>query len=1121
MPPWLGYNAPMLLLVLAVAAAAWHGGLRSGLLAVVLCLIVAAYFFLEPIGWSVAHTGDWLRLALFATVGGLISWLFEAMHRQQRQARDARNYAESVVDTVREPLVVLDNDLRVRSANRPFYQAFHVTPEDTENRLFYDLGNGQWNIPKLRMLLGEALSQNTAVHDFEIEHNFSHIGPRIMRLNARKLYQEGNTTALLLLAIYDITEQEWANRSVRESQELLRITLASIGDAIISTDTEGRITNLNAVAESLTGWKNSEARGLPLTQVFHIVNEFTRQAIESPALKALREGTIAGVANHTLLIAKDGTERPIDDSAAPIQDNQGHIAGCVLVFRDITERKQAETTLRYQLDLTRAITDNATTAIFMMDRKSRCTFMNPAAEVITGFTFEEANGQILHDLIHHHHPDGRPYPMPECPIDRALPEKFDVFGHEDMFIRKDGTFFPVMCHTRLISRDGVAVGTIIEVRDITKEKKAEAALRESEVHFRSMADNAPTMLRVTDPSASTTYLSKQWYEFTGGTPERDLGFDWLESVHPDDRQQVQNIFLKANEQYAPFSIDYRLRRHDGEYRWVISTGLPRFDEARQFQGYVGTVTDIHERKQMQDTMRESERRFRLLVEQVKDYAIFMTDPEGRATTWNEGVRGVLGFEEAEFIGQDIVPAIFTPEDVRSGVAQAELDQAAANGSANDDRWMRRKDGSRFWAVGVTTGLRDDEGKLLGFMKVMRNQTERKQLEDELRQIAAKLSESDRRKTEFLATLGHELRNPLAPICTGLEIMKMVKDDPATMEEIRGMMERQTQQMVRLIDDLLDVSRITRGKLELQTCQVALADVVRSAVEATRPFINEAGHELTVTLPPQPILLDADPNRLAQVFSNLLNNATKYTPERGHIRLTAERQGSDVMVTVKDNGIGIPADMQDGIFEMFTQIDRPLEKGYQGLGIGLTLVKRLVEMHGGRIKVHSEGIGKGSEFRVRLPILAESPIAEPQPVQDSAMAKPTRFRILVVDDNKAAADMLGRVVEMLGNEVRTAYGGLQGVEAAAEFRPDMVLMDLGMPAMNGYEATRSIREQMWGKDMVLVALTGWGQEEDKQRTKEAGFDYHLVKPAKPSELQWLLAALNKKKLESSALLHSLT
>jgi CheY-like chemotaxis protein/two-component sensor histidine kinase len=340
-------------------------------------------------------------------------------------------------------------------------------------------------------------------------------------------------------------------------------------------------------------------------------------------------------------------------------------------------------------------------------------------------------------------------------------------------------------------------------------------------------------------------------------------------------------------------------------------------------------------------------------------------------------------------------------------------------------------------------------------------------------------------------------------------MKMVKDDPATMEEIRGMMERQTQQMVRLIDDLLDVSRITRGKLELQTCQVALADVVQSAVEAARPFIDEAGHKLTVTLPPQPILLDADPNRLAQVFSNLLNNATKYTPEGGHIGLTAEWQGSEVMVTVKDNGIGIPADVQDGIFEMFTQIERPLEKGYQGLGIGLTLVKRLVEMHGGRIKVRSEGIGKGSEFRVRLPILAESPVAEPQPVQDGAAAKPTRFRILVVDDNKAAADMLGRVVEMLGNEVRTAYGGLQGVEAAAEFRPDMVLMDLGMPTVNGYEATRSIREQMWGKDMVLVALTGWGQEEDKQRTKEAGFDYHLVKPAKPSELQWLLAALNKK------------
>lgn len=1108
MPPWLGYGTLMLLLVLAVAAAAWHGGLRPGLLTTALCLAASAFFFLEPAGWPAANPSNWLRLALFTAVGGLISWLFEVMHRQQQQTKDAQDYAENIVDTVREPLVILDDGLRVRSANRAFYQTFQAIPEDTEDRQLYDLGNGQWGIPKLRTLLEEILPQSAAVNDYEVEHDFADIGSRIMRLNARKLYRKGNNSALILLAIHDITERERTHRAMRESRELLRITLASIGDAVISTDTEGRVTDLNPVAESLTGWNSNEAIGLPLTQVLRIVNESTRQPIENPSLRALREG---GMADQALLIAKDGTERPIDDSTAPIQDEQGHVAGAVLVFRDISERKQAETALRYQLDLTKAITDNASTAIFMMDPEGRCTFMNPAAEAMTGFIFEEVNRHLLHDLIHHHHLDGRPYPLPECPIGRALPEKFDLVGHEDMFIRKSGALFPVLCHTRLIYRDGVAAGMIIEARDITQEKKAEAALRESEAHFRNMADNAPTMLRVMDPFASTTYLSKRWYEFTGGTPERDLGFGWLESVHPDDRQQTQDSLLKASEQDAPFSIDYRLRRHDGAYRWVTSAGLPRLDEAGEFQGYVGTVTDVHESRLADEVLRENEQRFRLLVEQIKDYAIFMTDPRGRATSWNEGVKRVLGFEEAEFIGQDIVSTIFTPEDVRRGAAQAELDEAAATGSASDDRWMRRKDGSRFWAAGVTTGLHDDKGELLGFMKVMRDQTERKRLEDELRQIAAKLSEADRRKTEFLATLGHELRNPLAPIRTGLEVIKMRKDDPAALEEICNMMERQIRQIVRLIDDLLDISRITQGKLELQIQQIVLAEVAQSAAEATRPFIDQVGHELTVTLPPQPILLNADPNRLAQVFSNLLNNAAKYTPAGGgHIWLTAEPQGSDaVMVIVKDNGIGIPVEMQEGIFEMFAQIDRPLEKGYQGLGIGLTLVQRLVKLHGGTIEVRSEGSGKGSEFWVRLPILTEPPVAEPRPVQDSTAVRTIPLRILVVDDNKAAVEVLGMAIKTLGHEVRIAWDGLQGIEAAAGFRPDLILMDLGMPRMNGFEAARHLREQAWGKDMVLVALTGWGQEEDRQRTKEAGFDHHLVKPVGPAELQRLFAALNKK------------
>jgi CheY-like chemotaxis protein len=306
--------------------------------------------------------------------------------------------------------------------------------------------------------------------------------------------------------------------------------------------------------------------------------------------------------------------------------------------------------------------------------------------------------------------------------------------------------------------------------------------------------------------------------------------------------------------------------------------------------------------------------------------------------------------------------------------------------------------------------------------------------------------------------------------------------------------------------------ITSGKLELRKCQVKLSEVLRSAVEASMPFIDEAGHELTVAFPEVSVYLLADPHRLAQVVSNLLNNAAKYTPEGGHIWLNVEQQGSDVEISVRDNGIGIPFEMHSRIFEMFAQIDRPKEKGYTGLGIGLTLVKSLVDMHGGVIEVRSEGTNQGSEFSVRLPVLVETPVDQ-QPLNQSperATVKPRR-KVLVVDDNKDAAVVLSVVVKMLGNEVKLASDGEEAIQVAAEFLPDLVLMDIGMPKMNGYEAARHIRQQPWGQKMMFVALTGWGQDEDKQRTKDAGFDFHLVKPVEPSELQRLLAEIKPKEV----------
>jgi CheY-like chemotaxis protein len=356
-------------------------------------------------------------------------------------------------------------------------------------------------------------------------------------------------------------------------------------------------------------------------------------------------------------------------------------------------------------------------------------------------------------------------------------------------------------------------------------------------------------------------------------------------------------------------------------------------------------------------------------------------------------------------------------------------------------------------------------------------------------------------------LAHELRNPLAPLRNAVELLRRADGDAALMEKARSMMERQVGQMVRLVDDLLDISRISRGKIQLRKERVELAAVVRSAVEAARPLVEAQAHELTVTLPPQPIYLDADPTRLAQVFSNLLTNAAKYTEKGGHVWLTAERQGGEVVASVRDTGIGIAADYLPHVFEMFSQAAPALERSQGGLGVGLALVRGLVELHGGTIEARSSGPGLGSEFIVRLPVVERLFQAAQEPSGDGQERRAVpKCRILVVDDNRDATDSLAVMLRLAGHDTHTAYDGLEGLQAAAAFRPDVVLLDIGLPKMSGYEAARRIREQPWGKGMALIAVTGWGQDEDRRRALEAGFDHHLTKPVEASALEKLLALI---------------
>jgi len=411
---------------------------------------------------------------------------------------------------------------------------------------------------------------------------------------------------------------------------------------------------------------------------------------------------------------------------------------------------------------------------------------------------------------------------------------------------------------------------------------------------------------------------------------------------------------------------------------------------------------------------------------------------------------------------------------------------------------------RRWIHGVHTPTFDRSGRTDGWVAVVTDITERKHVEESLHEL-------DRRKNEFLATLAHELRNPLAPVLNATQIMRFAGPASPEVEYARDVIERQLQHMTRLIDDLLDVSRISRNKIELRRENVVLARILQGAVETSRPLIDSSSHQLSVTLPNEPLHLSADVTRLAQVFSNLLTNAAKYTPRGGRISMSAERRANDVFVTVKDNGVGIPRHMLDRIFDMFTQVDRSLESAHSGLGIGLTLARRLVEMHDGSIEAHSDGIGCGSEFVVRLPISSAFESDVVTSTDDAVPFASSQRRVLIVDDNRDVLVSSEMMLSFLGYQTRVAGDGVAALEEVEDFLPHIVLLDIGMPKLNGYQVARRIREQPWGRDVTLIALTGWGQAEDKQRANEAGFDYHLVKPVCATTLARLLASLPKREL----------
>jgi two-component system CheB/CheR fusion protein len=531
---------------------------------------------------------------------------------------------------------------------------------------------------------------------------------------------------------------------------------------------------------------------------------------------------------------------------------------------------------------------------------------------------------------------------------------------------------------------------------------------------------------------------------------------------------------------------------------VSLTVSPIFDAQGRVIGASKIARDVTERKRLEDSLRDSERRLRTLTEAVPNL-LWSDGPDGQCDWLSSQWTTYTGVPVEELLGLRWLDRVIHPDD-RQRTLACWRTACADRGDYDLEYRIRRHDGEYHWFKTRGVPLRDKQGTIIQWFGTCTDIEESKRLEAELR-------EADRRKDEFLATLAHELRNPLAPLRQGLELLRAKGGLGTDSEAIQRMMERQVDHMVRLVDDLMEVSRITRGKIELRTELLDLRAVIRGAIETSQPLIDAAGHVLSVHLPDRPLYVRGDALRLSQVLTNLLNNAAKYTPRGGRIWLSARSGGAEAVVSVRDNGLGIPPEMLPNVFQMFTQIDRNLQRAQGGLGIGLALVKSLAQMHGGGVQVASEGAGQGSQFTLHLPLAEPSQSARAGLSANGhrTAARPRR-RVLVVDDNRDGADSLGMLLRVSGEEVRVAYDGPSALETAVTFRPEIALLDIGMPGMSGYELAGALRERDDSKRLVLIAMTGWGQEDDRRRTREAGFCAHLVKPVDFPKLQALLDEL---------------
>jgi PAS domain S-box-containing protein len=890
----------------------------------------------------------------------------------------------------------------------------------------------------------------------------------------------------------DMTERMRTEEALRASEERLRSLFAQSLSGIAETDLTGRFVRVNRRYCEIAGRSEQELLGLRMQDITH-PQDLPRNAEQ---FRALVQGESSGFEVEKRYVRPDGSVVWVHNDVALVRDPEGRPQSTVATTVDISANRAAEEALRHSEGRFRRVIETAPIGIAISDPSGAVLQANEALLGILGYAPGDLDVGAL---------DWQRFTPPEY-LHRdmehmaALRRGEAPAPFEKELIRRDGQRVSVLIVARFLPGEGERM--VAYALDISESKRAEAALRSTERRLSRIFE--------------TNLLGLLYFDIEGGVQDandeflRIVGFertdlssgliDWARMTPPEFKAQDARAVAELRRAGLHPPIEKEYVRKDGS-RVSVLVGSAMFDG----RNGVGFVLDLTSSKRAEAAVRESEARLRSVIDNMTGF-VAMLDRDGSLLEVGEPALRVAGLRREDVIGAKFWACGWWLHDRDQQRRIEEWVGAAAKGATiREDVTVRIAGDGRLAVDFMLAPVIAADGSVSHVIPSGVDISERKRMEMALREAALALRDADRRKDEFLATLAHELRNPLAPIRNAVQLLKLMPQDAPQSGTAREIIERQVQHMVRLVDDLLDVSRITLGQVNLKHEELALGAVIGEAIEAARPAIEAAGHSLDVHLPGEPLLVEGDATRLSQVFQNVLDNAVKYTPRGGRISVRAERRGSEAVVSVSDTGLGVPEDMRERIFELFTRSHSGGDVKIVGLGVGLALSRQLVELHGGRMAVDSEGPGRGATFSVHLPLLAASAASSPPERTPQENATGCDRRILVVDDNRDAAESLGMLLELWGCKVRVAFDGRQALGSLESFRPDVVLLDIGMPEMDGYEVARKLRADPRGRDVLLVALTGWGQEEDKRRARDAGFDEHMRKPVDPALLNTLILA----------------